>query len=131
MQAGNEEQIPDPTRDADPALPAELQEPERPITPTAFETGYRGFLIIRCGGCGKIYFKHAREPITESLCKACGHVTELGDMAAVELFCPDCGKVWRYRTNSEEAAVSATCIQCGREMTGEWDKKLRRYVSRK
>ena len=131
VQEVNEDQTPDPKQDTAPDPPAELQAPEQPITQTTFETGYRGFLIIRCGGCGKIYFKHAREPITESLCKACGHVTKLENMAAAELFCPDCGKAWRYRTDSEEAAVSVACIQCGREMTGEWDKKLRRYVSRK
>lgn len=96
--------------------------------PVVFETGYKGFLILACAGCGKTYTVNAREPVHETVCNACGHVTELGDMAAVEMRCPECGRLWRYRTNCEEPEVTARCIKCGREMTSCWDKKLRRYL---
>ena len=45
--------------------------------------------------------------------------------------CPDCGKTWRYKTNSEQADVSARCVSCGAVMVSEWDRKLRRYVPQK
>ena len=96
--------------------------------PVVFETGYKGFLILSCAGCGKTYTVNAREPVHETVCNACGHVTELEEMAAVEMRCPECGRLWRYRTNSEEPEVTARCIRCGREMTSCWDKKLRRYL---
>lgn len=107
-------------------LPADAHEGQP--DPVVFEAGYKGFLILSCAGCGKTYTVNAREPVHETVCNACGHVTELEEMAAVEMRCPECGRLWRYRTNSEEPEVTARCIKCGREMTSCWDKKLRRYL---
>lgn len=98
---------------------------------TTFDTGYRGFLILDCEGCGSEYITNARQPMEESVCRVCGHVTRLEEMAAVEMCCPDCGKTWWYKTNSEQADVSASCITCGAVMVSEWDRKLRRYVPKK
>lgn len=106
--------------------PADVHE-DRPEQ-TTFETGYRGFLILSCAGCGKTYTVNAREPVHETVCNACGRVTELEEMAGVEMRCHACGRIWRYRTNSEEPEVTAHCIRCGSEMTSCWDKKLRRYL---
>lgn len=121
--------------------PAEAPDtvPERPapVDPSArveratFETGYRGFMILTCEACGKSYTINAREPVTETACKACGHVTALDGMAEVEMCCPSCGRTWRYKTNSEQADVSAHCISCGAVMVSEWDRKLRRYMPQK
>ena len=97
---------------------------------TVFETGVRGFLLIRCAGCGKEYTFNARESIRESVCRSCGHVTPLEDLAVAELRCRSCGKTWRYRTNSEEPEIACRCIGCGETMIGRWDKKLRRYLPR-
>lgn len=113
-----------------PEQPAHADPPAH-VERITFETGYRGFLILTCGACGKSYTINAREPVTETACKACGHVTALKEMAAVEMCCPDCGKTWRYKTNSEQADVSARCISCGAVMVSEWDRKLRRYVPQK
>lgn len=88
-------------------------------------------ILRTLGACGKSYTINAREPVTETACKACGHVTALEEMAAVEMCCPDCGKTWRYKTNSEQADVSARCVSCGAVMVSEWDRKLRRYVPQK
>lgn len=116
--------------DTVPEQPAHA-DPHAHVERITFETGYRGFLILNCGACGKSYTINAREPVTETTCKACGHVTALEEMAAVEMCCPDCGKTWRYKTNSEQADVSARCISCGAVMVSEWDRKLRRYVPQK
>lgn len=113
-----------------PEQPAHADPPAH-VERITFETGYRGFLILTCEACGKSYTVNAREPVTETTCKACGHVTALEEMAAVEMCCPDCGKTWRYKTNSEQADVSARCVSCGAVMVSEWDRKLRRYMPQK
>ena len=48
-----------------------------------------------------------------------------------ELWCPVCGKTWKYKTNSEQAEVTARCIQCGAEMVSRWNSKKRRYLPKK
>lgn len=50
-------------------------DPPAHVERITFETGYRGFLILTCEACGKSYTVNAREPVTETTCKACGHVT--------------------------------------------------------
>ena len=97
---------------------------------TVFETGVRGFLLIRCAECGKEYTINAREPMSRSVCRSCGHETQLEELAVAELRCPACGRTWRYRTNSEEPEITCRCISCGEEMTGRWNGKLRRYLPR-
>lgn len=119
------------TTAAAPQEPPARAEETTPGERTTFETGYRGFMILTCKECGKSYTINAREPVTETTCKACGHVTELDRMAAVDMQCPSCGKTWRYKTNSEQADVSAHCVSCGELMISEWDRKLRRYVPQK
>lgn len=115
-----------------PPAQDQTQDPPAPAAErTVFETGYKGFLILTCAECGRTYTVNAREAVQETMCKACGHVTELTEMAAVEMCCPDCGKTWKYRTNSEQAEVTACCIQCGTQMVSEWNSKLRRYLPHK
>ena len=108
---------------------AEDKEPEEDVR-TVFETGARGFLLIRCASCGKEYSFNAKEPLEKSVCRACGSVTQLDELAVAELRCPACGRTWRYRTNSEEPEITCRCIKCGEEMTGRWNGKLRRYMPR-
>lgn len=117
--------------DAPPAQEQPQDPPASAAERTVFETGYKGFLILTCAECGRTYTVNAQEAVQETVCKACGHVTELMEMAAVEMRCPDCGRIWRYRTNSEQAEVTASCIKCGARMVSEWNSKFRRYVPRK
>ena len=95
---------------------------------TTFEAGYRGLLILDCKGCGAQYIINARRPTEESVCRACGHVTKLEELRPVEMRCPGCGNIWRYKTNSEQAEVTARCNQCGETMVARWNGKLRRYL---
>lgn len=110
--------------------PAEEDKEPAADVRTVFETGARGFLLIRCASCGKEYSFNAKEPLEKSVCRACGSVTQLDELAAAELRCPACGRTWRYRTNSEEPEITCRCIKCGEEMTGRWNGKLRRYMPR-
>ena len=108
----------------------EEDRPEHSDAETVFDTGVRGFLLIRCISCGKEYAFHAREPMKSSVCRACGHETPLEELAIAELHCQGCGRTWKYRTNSEEPEITCRCINCGKEMTGRWNGKLRRYLPR-
>ena len=103
-------------------------DPPAHVERTTFETGYRGFLILDCEGCGAEYIINARQPTEESVCRVCGHVTRLEELRPAEMRCPGCGKTWRYKTNSEEAEVTARCNQCGETMTARWNGRLRRYL---
>ena len=127
--------IEDQAEEVEPADAVPEPEPQKEEPPaverTTFETGYRGFLILTCGACGKMYTVNAREPVRETTCRECGHVTELTEMAAAELWCPVCGKTWKYRTNSEQAEVMARCIRCGGAMVSRWNSKKRRYLPQK
>lgn len=120
----------EPEETALPEPPAEEEKEPAEEVRTVSETGVRGFLLIRCASCGKEYSFHAREPMEKSVCRACGSVTQLDELAIAELRCKDCGRTWRYRTNSEEPEITCRCIQCGEEMTGRWNGKLRRYLPR-
>lgn len=105
-----------------PAAPAqETKEPEA-------EEGYRGFLLVKCQNCGKIYAYNARSETTESVCRDCGHTTPLRMLAQALFDCPKCGTKWTYKTNLLGAEATCRCIQCGTEMRARWHKNLRKYV---
>nr|WP_326185396.1 hypothetical protein [uncultured Oscillibacter sp.] len=106
--------------------PAPLPEP--PAGMHFEEPGYRGFLLIRCEACGKVYAYNAREETQEFACRDCGHVTPLRDIAVAELRCPDCKKSWVYKTNLTDAEVFCGCIACGADMRSQWSTKLKRYA---
>lgn len=87
-------------------LPAAADKEPAADVRTVFETGVRGFLLIRCANCGKEYSFNAKEPIEKSVCRVCGNVTRLDELAVAELRCHACGRTWRYRTNSEEPEIT-------------------------
>lgn len=92
------------------------------------EQGYRGFLLVRCGGCGRVYAYNARDGVTESACRECGYVTPLQMLAQANFECPSCGAKWNYKTNLVEKDATCRCIKCGAEMRARWHKKLRKYI---
>lgn len=94
----------------------------------AGEGGYKGFLLIACGGCGKVTAYNSRLGTREFVCRTCGHVTPLEALAEVEMRCRACNEAWRYKTNCTGAEVYCGCIGCGAELRARWHKKLRRYV---
>lgn len=109
--------------------PADEAAPLAAPAGTAFEEpSYRGFLLIRCEACGKVYAYNAREETREFTCRDCGHVTPLRDMTVAELHCPDCKKTWTYKTNLTDAEVFCRCIACGADMRSRWNAKLKRYA---
>lgn len=108
-----------------PASPPEL--PKAADGPDQ-RAGYKGFLLLECPGCGEVRAFHPKQPISELACRTCGQTTDLGNLAVLEMACPNCGRIWGYRTNIEEPEIVHTCIACGGEMTSRWDKDKHRYV---
>lgn len=100
--------------------PETVLEQPAPVDPPAhveritFETGYRGFLILTCGACGKSYTVNAREPITETVCKGCGHVTALEEMAAVEMRCRTAGRPGGTRPTASRRTCRPAAFPAGR-----------------
>jgi hypothetical protein len=106
----------------EPAAPAPENKKEE------VEEGYRGFLLVKCQNCGKIYAYNARGETTESTCRECGHVTPLRMLAQALFECPECGTKWNYKTNLTDADAACRCVRCGAEMRSRWHKNLRKYV---
>ena len=91
------------------------------------EAGYRGFLLVKCEGCGDTFAFNAKKEIRQFTCRECGRTTPLPSMAKVLFECPGCGRHWTYQTNLEDAEVTNKCLDCGTAMVARWDKKLKKY----
>ena len=95
----------------------------------AEEPGYRGFLLVKCAGCGRVYAFNSRSKTTQAICKECGHKTPLSEMTQAEFLCPGCGSRWTYLTNLEDADAVCKCIRCGEKMRARWNKNIRKYAT--
>ena len=114
---------------------AEALEPEQEVrtTPETVSSaqqveGYSGFLLVDCAGCGKLFATSVRENTEEITCRSCGHSTRLAELRDVRMYCRTCKQEWRYRTNSERAEVSCSCVQCRSTLRAVWNKGLKKYV---
>lgn len=86
---------------------------------------YKGFLYIRCQGCGRIRGFCTKEPLSAHKC-TCGHETVLKDLIPLCLNC-ECGKQFNYQTNIEEFLFDMNCINCGSPVPIKWNKAKRSY----
>lgn len=127
---GQPEAVPaaEPPEELPAAAPSEETPAEAAAEQKEPEQGYRGFLLLECGQCGKMRGFNARVPIAEQTCRSCGYVTVLKDMARADLYCPTCKKMWRYKTNTTNPEISWPCVTCGTVMYSKWDKQLSRYL---
>lgn len=107
---------------ADPAprviIPSDEPKPKDDLT----ETGYKGFLYIKCEECGNTKGFCAKAPIREARCD-CGHATPLKDLRPMYVNCK-CGDSFKYRTNLTDNTATMNCINCGSPVDLEYhDKK--------
>lgn len=107
--------------------PEEKRQPDVQEGGASEEAGYRGFLMVKCEGCGKVHAFNAKTETTQFTCRECGHTTPLVSMAKILFECPRCGRHWTYQTNLEDAGVTNRCLECGTPMVAWWDKKLKKY----
>lgn len=93
---------------------------------------YKGFLHLKCQHCGTVIAFFAKEEISYYYCKECGKETPFDEpLKNMELSCPSCGKVFRYRTNSKEPQITHTCIECGAPVDMEYVEKKDCYMTMK
>lgn len=87
---------------------------------------YKGFLFIKCHGCGKIHGFCAKAPISNYRCVDCGCLTPLNDIVPMYVRCK-CGQRFRYQTNLTDDCFTYTCFGCGAPVDMAYNKKGRKY----
>lgn len=89
--------------------------------------GYKGFLYIKCEGCGKIKGFCVKAPLREHRCD-CGHTTRLKDLKPLYVKCK-CGESFDYMTNLIENVVTIDCLKCGAPVDLEYHEKNNKYTT--
>lgn len=94
------------------------------------ETGYKGFMHIKCENCGKEMSYNKNRKRQTHFCPRCGKLTDLKKekMKRVCMEC-ECGCTSHYWTNMEERFIEIECINCGRPVTMEYNRKKDRYTT--
>lgn len=87
---------------------------------------YKGFLLIRCGKCGKLHGFCAKAPIAQYQCRDCGGFTPLHDLTSLQLHCK-CGGRFKYKTNVLEDTFTYNCLTCGAPVDLVFNKKAHAY----
>lgn len=91
------------------------------------ETGYKGFLYIKCDACGSTKGFCAKTQIKEARCD-CGHATPLKDLKPLYVNCK-CGESFKYRTNLTDDTATINCIKCGSPVDLEYHYKNGEYAT--
>ena len=91
--------------------------------------GLKGFVSIRCGGCGKIVNTCLHEKRTIFNCKDCGHPNPLESLKTMMVECPRCGFRGRYQTNREESHIVMECLNCSQPVQLRRGKRRGNYVT--
>lgn len=107
--------------------PIPAPKPQQEQRPEPTETGYKGFLYIKCEACGTKKGFCVKSPIKENRC-SCGHVTELRNLKPLYVNCK-CGNSFKYRTNLTDRVASIDCINCGSPVDLEYHEKNDVYVT--
>ena len=108
-----------------------LEQPQAtaPTTPKYAPDAWHGYILAECRECGNMFWFRERGEAQEIICRECGHTTKLEEQTKAKLTCPECGKVWKYKTNAMGLTVNIGCPACKAEMEGKWDKERQMYVS--
>ena len=101
----------------------------RSPSPKGEGEGVKGFVSIRCGGCGKIVNTCLHEERTIFNCKSCGHPNPLEHLKTMKVECPRCSFRGRYQTNREEDAVVMECLNCSQPVQLRKGKRRGNYVT--
>lgn len=106
---------------ADPAPKVFTPKADHKPKKSTTEDGYKGFLYIKCEGCGSTKGFCLRAPSKEAYCD-CGHKTPLKDLKPLYVNCK-CGENFKYMTNLTEDTASINCIHCGSPVDLEYHEK--------
>ena len=91
--------------------------------------GVKGFVSIRCGGCGKIVNTCLHEVRTIFNCKTCGHPNPLEGLKTMKVECTRCSFRGLYKTNREESSIVMECLSCSYPVPLRKGKRRGNYVT--
>ena len=91
--------------------------------------GVKGFVSIRCGGCGRTINTCLHEKRTIFNCKGCGHPNPLEHLKTMKVECPRCNFRGLYQTNREESPIVMECLNCSQPVQRRRGKRRGNYVT--
>lgn len=109
-----------------PEEPAEENAPPQEPDMTDKPKGYKGFLMIRCKGCGHTRAFYSKYELNWYKCQECGEKTILEDLRLLRANC-ECGQRAYYYTNVDDPVTEANCLVCGAPVAVEWNAKKKCY----
>ena len=101
----------------------------RAASPKGEGEGVKGFVSIRCGGCGKIVNTCLHEKRTIFNCKTCGHPNKMESLKTMKVECPRCSFRGMYKTNREESSIVMECLSCSYQVPLRKGKRRGNYVT--
>ena len=125
---GNErERVEAGKREKTPSDP--LARAASPVNGGGEKEGVKGFVSIRCGGCGKIVNTCLHEVRTIFNCKDCGHPNKLENLKTMKVECPRCSFRGLYKTNREDGNIVMECLNCSHPVHLRKGKRRGNYVT--
>lgn len=88
--------------------------------------GYKGFLMIRCKGCGHVSAFCSKYELNLHKCKECGEKIVLENLRGLWANC-ECGKIAHYYTNVDDPVAEVNCVACGAPVAAAWNPKKKCY----
>lgn len=109
-----------------PEEPAEENAPPQEPDMTDKPKGYKGFLMIRCKGCGHVSTFCSKHELNWYKCQECGEKTTLEDLRLIWAKC-ECGQRAHYYTNVDDPVTEVNCLACGAPVAVGWNPKKKCY----
>lgn len=109
-----------------PEEPAEENAPPQELDMTDKPKGYKGFLMIRCKGCGHVSAFCSKHELNWHKCKECGEKTVLENLRGLWANC-ECGQRAHYYTNVDDPVAEVNCVACGAPVAAAWNPKKKCY----
>ena len=109
-----------------PEEPAEENAPPQEPDMTDKTKGYKGFLMIRCKGCGHTRAFYSKYELNLYKCQECGEKTILEDLRLLWANC-ECGQRAHYYTNVDDPVTEVNCLVCGAPVAVGWNAKKKCY----
>lgn len=88
--------------------------------------GYKGFLMIRCKGCGHTRAFYSKYELNLYKCQECGEKTILEGLRLLWANC-ECGQRAHYYTNVDDPVTEVNCLVCGAPVAVGWNAKKKCY----